>query len=246
MTRYATPAICYIISVGDRKVSTRRFRALARGYAMSAFLSKLPFWVDMAALIISIPVVLGGIIEAGTPFQVRVEKRKVSVKHRIGALAVVAAFLTAAIAAASGLSVPASSTEIRTHLTFVEPQQPPDGGPVSVPCHTSVIMRGYVPGGERPALASMQNGTSVFYFESAVTPGPQQHEWSGSMTLGKASSTDDKFTLYAIVVPQRWESYLVQAVNWNHRGFTNWADLSLPPHASIAASMVVRQANSKC
>jgi hypothetical protein len=220
---------------------------------VSTVFSSAPYWVDVAALVISIPVVLGGLVETAMPLKVSPNKNA-SAKHRAGALTFVGAFLVVAVMAVAGF--PATKHQVRTavkhevdvrpNLTFVEPATPPDGGPALVSCHAEVIVRGSVPNGDALALASEQAQTSVFYFESAVTPGPESHEWSGSLTLGNISSTGDKFTIYAIAVPRQWESYLVQAVNWTHRTDTDWAESTLPPHAVIAARVIVEQKNSNC
>lgn len=213
---------------------------------MTSLISQIPLWVDIGALAISIPVVLGGLVEAATPFQIRIRKRKVGIKHRVGSLSLVGAFLVVAVGAASGIHVSNEPPQARTHLTFIEPQRPPDGAPALVSCHTAVIVQGSIPKGDRPALATEQAGTAVFYFESAMTPGPQQDEWSGSVTLGNTSSNGDQFTLYVVAVPEDWESYIVQAVNWKHPRNTDWAQSRLPPGTSIATTIVVQQRNVNC
>ena len=215
---------------------------------MTSFLHEIPLWVDIAALVISAPVVLGSVTEAATPFQVRVRRRKVSVKYRVGALSLLAAFLTVMVAAATGLPSPAPHRNRYAHLTFAEPAQPPDGGPALVSCHTPVILHGSVPHGDVIALASSQIGRTVLYFESAVVPGPNTNDWSGSVTLGNATSVNDRFTIYAIVMPRQWESYLVKSVNWSpaRSGDTDWAESSLPPGSLTAASRIVQQKNAAC
>ena len=215
---------------------------------MPSFLHEIPLWVDIAALVISAPVVLGSVTEAATPFQIRVRRRKVSVKYRVGALSLLAAFLTVMVAAATGLPSPASHRNRSAHLTFAEPTQPPDGGPALVSCHTPVILHGSVPHGDAIALASSQIGRTVLYFESAVVPGPNTNEWSGSATLGNPTSVNDRFTIYAIVMPRQWESYLVKSVNWSpaRSGDTDWAEFSLPPGSLTAASRIVQQKNAAC
>jgi hypothetical protein len=215
---------------------------------MTTFLQKLPLWVNIAALIISAPLVIGSAVEAATPFQIRVRRRKVSVKYRVGALSILAAFLTVMVAAATGLPSPNPYRSRHAHVTFVEPAQPPDGGPALVSCHASVILHGSVPPGDVIALASSQIGRTVLYFESAVVPGPRKDEWSGSVTLGNASSVNVQFTMYVIIMPKQWESYLVKSVNWApmRSGDTDWAESSLPPDSWTATSVIVQQKSSTC
>jgi hypothetical protein len=212
---------------------------------MISFLNRVPFWVDISALVISAPVVFGFLIEAVTPFQLRVHNRKVSAGHRVGALALVAAFLAVMVAAASGIPRPQHVVGLLPHLTFAVPARA-DGGPTPVACRASITVRGSVPPGDVPAVASKQNHTTALYFESALVPGPGPNEWSGSVTLGNASSKGDRYTLYAIAVPQQWESYLVKAVNRQHPGNTNWTETSMPPHAGTIASRLVIQDNLVC
>lgn len=229
----------------EKEKAKRLLRSGSRNI-MTTFLNKIPFWVDIVALVISGPVVLAFLIEAVTPFQVRVHKRKISAKHRAGALVLVAAFLTIMVAAAGSLPRPQGHVNLLPHLAFAEPGAAADGGPVRVSCRASLVVRGYVPPGYAPAVASIQSHTTVLYFESALVPGPRSDEWSGSVTLGNASSKGDLYTLYAMAVPEEWESYLVKAVNWQRPGATDWAESSLPPHSGTIADALVIQDNSDC
>ena len=213
---------------------------------MRNFLSEIPVPADVAVLVVSSLITLSVLWRALLPFEVRRRTTSIGWGQRTGMLALAVAGLGVIAASVAGLPSPSKQVSPgAVTARFVDPAPPPAGDPPpAVSCRLIITVQAVIPPGDILALATQQLGVDKIYFET--NDQRVGDEWSGTVTLGNARSVGGLFKVYAIAVPQDWESYLVKAVNWLHPGNTYWAQSEWPPRTRPAQFLTIRQKDANC
>jgi hypothetical protein len=211
---------------------------------MTNFLGKIPLPADVLVVCVCLVIALYALGQAVIPFELH--KKHVTKNARIAAVTLAVVSFGVVTAAAAGLpqdahrgSAPAVS------VAFVYPPPVPLGDPPSrVACRIDITVRAAIPAQDTLVFATQQQGSSEIDFESDTTK--TGLDWSGTVTMGNATSDGQLFNLYAIPIPQSWLAYLVKSVNWKQSYNTHWAQSRWPPGTHPAAMSTVRQKNSLC